>query len=155
MRPWERLPVRPVGLLVRAWSRLPAAVRRPLVPIGRLVNPHSVTSAPAGPGVETVPGVQALVAAGWVPLETMTGLLRVGEVWPDDYRRSVPDTRDADSTVWLVRSPWPGMSVRGALNTVWSAMERDGRDREFTEEQRFAEMRRLLRLAEDEVRRLT
>src|SRR5882724_9480713 len=104
MRPWEHLSERQTRVVRQVWSKVPGPLRRALAPIGRLTGPHSVAGGPAGPGVETVLGVPALIAAGWVPLETLTGMVRVGEVWPDDCRLSVPDTRDSDDVVWLVKS---------------------------------------------------
>jgi hypothetical protein len=163
VRPWDRLSERQLDVVFRVWSWVPRRVQLALVPLGRLVNPHSVTSAAAGPGPETVPGVRELVADGWIPLESMTGMLRVGEVWPVAHARSVPETRadwrDDDSLgpsqglVWLVRSPWPSIAVADALNLVWSYVERD-REASPSEDRILEDARHVLHLPEDEVRSL-
>ena len=83
-------------------------------------------------GPDTVVGVTGLRAEGFAPIEEYTGAGWVAQVWPDEHRRWVAETRsvwlndaDSDGRLWLVRSPWPRLSLRNALNVVWSWVERD------------------------------
>ncbi|MGH3264463.1 MAG: hypothetical protein ACRDNS_20985, partial [Trebonia sp.] len=52
-------------------------------------------------------------------------------LWPPAQRASVPESRprrlehEPDAVVWLVRSPWPSLTVPEALNVLWSWTERD------------------------------
>lgn len=92
------------------------------------------------------PGAAELRAAGFTPLEELTGAVRIALAWPEEHRRSVPETRELwlDDTVegrfWLVRSPWPALSARDVVSLLWRWVERDrlphddDRDRAETEE---------------------
>jgi hypothetical protein len=57
----------------------------------------------------------------------------------------------SNGTVWLVRSPWPPMSVADTLNVLWPILERD-RSGLRDEEERLDEARRVLHLTEAEAR---
>ncbi len=125
---WQRFP-RPVErAALTAWGLLPGAIRRPLIPLGALFGPHATSGDGSGyPGPRTVPGVAEIAAEGFTPLEEHTGALDIGTVWPEPHRRSVADTRpeplDGSGVIWLVRSPWPGISLPQALNVVWSEVD--------------------------------
>lgn len=68
---------------------------------------------------------------GFVPLELYPrSLSRVWTAWPPEHRASVPDTRtwpDGDEPpdpepvqeMWLLRSPWPGVSVQQVLTAAY------------------------------------
>jgi hypothetical protein len=71
---------------------------------------------------------------GFVPLREVTGIPdTLGPLWPEEHRlwldelgRSpVEDTYDEVLDRWLVRSPWPSLSVDQALGVVWRWVERD------------------------------
>jgi hypothetical protein len=87
------------------------------------------------PGPDVVAGVAELRAEGFEPIEEHTGALWVADVWPDDDKRSVPETRPywlANETqthdrVWLLRSPWPTLTVREVFAVLWTWIERDHR----------------------------
>jgi len=75
---------------------------------------------------EAVPGVTELIDEGFEPIEHLTGAMWVVTVWPEEHRRSVPETRPGheelqlQGLLWLVRSPWPGLSAADALSVVWA-----------------------------------
>lgn len=85
-------------------------------------------------GPDVVPGVPAIRELGFEPVEEYTGALWVADVWPDEHRRSVPETRDfwltsmpeTGGRVWLVRSPWPSLALREVFNAMWRWAERRG-----------------------------
>jgi hypothetical protein len=130
---WERVPQPLATLAVRAWSRLPHVVRAPFIPLGRWINPHQTTSAgTAPPGWDTVPGASEFVVQGFEPIEAYTGACWVAQLWPDEHRRSVAETRPdwledphSDGRLWLVRSPWPTLTLPDSLNVLWTWVERD------------------------------
>jgi len=83
-------------------------------------------------GPDTVAGVVALRAQGFEPIEEYTGAVWVGQLWPEDHRRWVAETRpvwlndaDSDKRLWLVRSPWSSLGLSDSLNVLWSWVERD------------------------------
>lgn len=94
------------------------------------------SSAPEEP-VDDVPGVLEARAEGFEPLTEHTGLLFVGEVWPDAHRRCVPETRasmrelepELRGRLWLVRSPWQGWTLPETLNAMWRWLESGGAPR--------------------------
>lgn len=71
------------------------------------------------------PGVAELVARGFTPLEDLTGDFEIASEWPEPHRRWVPETRSGweevwdDGRCWLVRSPWPAMSVVEVVALLW------------------------------------
>lgn len=83
-----------------------------------------------GPGV--VPGVAELRQLGFEPVEEYTGVLLVAEMWPDEHRRFVPETRELrledepqlGGRLWLLRSPWPGWTLRETFAAMWRWLER-------------------------------
>jgi hypothetical protein len=83
-------------------------------------------------GPDVVPGVLALRGLGFEPVEEYTGALWVADVWPRGHRRSMAETRDSWLTsmpetagrVWLLRSPWPSLTLREAFNAMWRCIER-------------------------------
>ena len=83
-----------------------------------------------GPGV--VPGVAELRQLGFEPVEEYTGALLVAEMWPDEHRRFVPETRrlrlkdepQLGGRLWLLRSPWPGWTLRETFAAMWRWLER-------------------------------
>jgi hypothetical protein len=118
---------------MKAWSVLPRVVRAPLIPLGRRINPRQRTAAVFdSPGHETVAGVADLRAQGFEPIEEYTGAVGIGQLWPQHHRRSVAETRSCwlgapggDGRLWMVRSPWPSLSLRDSLDVVWTWVERD------------------------------
>ena len=83
-------------------------------------------------GPETVVGVDGLLAQGLKPIEEFTGAVWVAQLWPENHRGWVPETRpvwlndaDSDGRLWLVRSPWPSLDLTDSLNVLWSWAERD------------------------------
>jgi hypothetical protein len=130
---WERVPQPFATVAVRAWSVLPHFLRAPFIPLGRWINPHQTTSGSSTlPDSDTVPGVVELRTQGFEPIENFTGAFWVAQLWPDEHRRSVRETRSAwledshsDGRLWLVRSPWPGLTIEDSLNVLWTWVERD------------------------------
>lgn len=84
---------------------------------------------PAGP--ETVDGATEIMAAGFAPIETLTGAFWVVNQWPEQHRRSVPETRpewidgQSDGRLWFVRSPWDGLSASQVLSVIWAHLPRE------------------------------
>jgi hypothetical protein len=84
---------------------------------------------PAAP--ETVAGAHELIAAGFEPIETLTGACWVVDHWPEEHRRFVPESRPEwldsrpDGRLWFVRSPWDGLSAGQVLSVVWANLPRD------------------------------
>jgi hypothetical protein len=71
-------------------------------------------------------GVRALREEGFVPVAELTGNQNVAQAWPSGHRQSVPETRQEwldslsdDRLFWLIRSPWPGISVSDAFSVLW------------------------------------
>ena len=130
---WQRVPQPIATWAVRAWSVLPHAVRARFIPLVRLVDPRRSTHAVSvPPGPDTVPGVAELRAQGYEPIEAYTGAVGVGRLWPRNHRASVSETRpvwladpSSDGRLWMVRSPWPTLSVQDSLNVLWTWVERD------------------------------
>ena len=85
-------------------------------------------------GADAVPGVLALRRLGFAPVEEYTGALWVADVWPETDRASVAETREfwlmsmpeTAGRVWVLRSPWPSITLRDAINAMWRWMERPG-----------------------------
>ena len=85
-------------------------------------------------GADAVPGVLALRRLGFAPVEEYTGALWVADVWPETDRASVAETREfwlmsmpeTAGRVWVLRSPWPTITLRDAINATWRWMERPG-----------------------------
>jgi hypothetical protein len=78
-----------------------------------------------------VPGVTEVIATGFTPVENLTGMLEVALVWPEDHRRSIPEVRPwalADERLqgqlWLVRSPWPGLTLDDVFLCLWSVVDK-------------------------------
>ncbi len=109
------------------------AVRTPFIPLGRWINPRQTTSAVSvDGGPDTVPGVAELRTQGFEPIEAYTGAFWVGQLWPEDHRRSVAETRSSwlddphsDGRLWLARSPWSTLTLEDSLNVLWTWVERD------------------------------
>jgi hypothetical protein len=83
-------------------------------------------------GPETVVGVDGLRARGFQPIEGLTGAVWVAQLWPEDHRGWVSETRlawlndaDSDGRLWLVRSPWPSLDLNDTMIVLWSWAERD------------------------------
>jgi hypothetical protein len=84
-------------------------------------------------GPDVVAGVSELRASGFEPIEEHTGALWVADLWPDEDKRSVAETRldwlenetQTHDRVWLLRSPWPAMSVNEVFCVLWTWIERN------------------------------
>lgn len=133
-RPWWHHVPRPISTAaVTVWSGLPHVVRAPFIPLGRWLNPHQSTAGPSRyPAADDVAGVVDLRRQGFEPIEEYTGAVEVARLWPEAHRRSVAETRPEwldgghpDGRLWLVRSPWPSLSLSECLNVLWSWVERD------------------------------
>lgn len=70
------------------------------------------------------PGAAELRAQGFTPVEELTGLACIGELWPVDHRRGVPETRpnrggsSPGGMFWLVRSPWEWITTDDLISTM-------------------------------------
>lgn len=80
------------------------------------------------------PGVVEARKRGFVPAREVTGIPdTLGTLWPAEHRlwleelgpSPVEDTDDEVLDRWLVRSPWPSLSVEQTLGAVWRWVERD------------------------------
>jgi hypothetical protein len=105
-----------------------------LAPLGAVLYPGQTTSAHVLPGPSTVPGVDLARAEGFTPIEELTGFMEVGLVWPDEHRRSVPETREwwldepLGGMVWLVRPPWPAWTLDDTFAFLWTVVDDDHLD---------------------------
>lgn len=85
-------------------------------------------------GPEVVPGAVELMRAGFEPTESLTGAAWISQVWPEEHRAKLQETRTAriidpaDEDVWFIRSPWPGISTDEALTIVWANLPRGEED---------------------------
>ena len=79
-------------------------------------------------------GVVAARKQGFVPAREVTGIPHhLGPLWPAEHRLWLDElgpspVEHADHEVldrWLVRSPWPALSVDQTLGVVWRWVERD------------------------------
>ena len=79
------------------------------------------------------PGLVEARRHGFVPAREVTGIPdRLGDLWPAEQRlwlvelgpSPVEDMEDEVLDRWLVRSPWPSLSVDQALGVVWRWAER-------------------------------
>ena len=73
---------------------------------------------------------------GFVPLRELTGVAAdLGPLWPAEHAlwldelgpSSGEDEYDEVLDRWLVRSPWPSLSVRRTLDALWRWVERNAR----------------------------
>jgi hypothetical protein len=80
------------------------------------------------------PGLGEARKEGFVPLRELTGVAySLGRLWPSEHRRWFDDlgpspgedAHDERLERWLVRSPWPSLSVGQTLNALWRWVERD------------------------------
>ena len=110
-------------------------------------------------GPDVVPGVAELRTLGFEPVEEYTGALLVAEMWPDEHRRFVPETReswlenepDLGGRLWLLRSPWAGWTLRATFNAMWRWLDRP--DAEYDREYVLAGVADFLRWDESEARK--
>jgi hypothetical protein len=107
------------------------------------------------------PGAAELRAAGFMPVEMLTGEFEIAGVWPWQHRRSLPETREdwvedaVDGRFWLVRSPWPSVDVRDVVRLLWPWVEaREGRNPYRDQQQHLELVRQFLSLDEDSVRKM-
>lgn len=83
----------------------------------------------------------------------------VAEMWPDEHRRFVSETRDAwlqsmpelDGRMWLLRSPWRGWTLGDTFNAMWRWLERP--DAEYDADYVLAGVADFLRWDESEARK--
>jgi hypothetical protein len=80
------------------------------------------------------PAVVEAREKGFVPVREVTGIPdALGPLWPAEHRlwldelgpSPVEGSYDEVLDRWLVRSPWPSLSVDRALGVVWRWVERD------------------------------
>lgn len=149
-RPWELAPEPVQRAALRSWGALPGPVRHALGPLGDVINRGHTTTSEMMPGPSIVPGVDAVRAEGFTPIEELTGFVEVALVWPEAHRRTVPETREwwldepLDGKVWLVRPPWRGWSLDELFILLWSVV-----DQQRDEEARLDAARTVLRWPED------
>ncbi len=71
---------------------------------------------------------------GFVPLRELTGVARtLGPLWPPEHRLwreelgAAPGEDEYEDVLdrWLVRSPWPSLSVPDTIGALWRWVERD------------------------------
>jgi hypothetical protein len=125
---YDRLPDPVIKIALRSWGYLPSLVRQRLARLTPLVNRQAISvSGEVGPGPDEVAGVTEARLAGFTPIEELTGRTELATVWPAGHRRSVAETRalwvDEQPRLWLVRSPWPSISVDDAVAVVWLHLE--------------------------------
>ena len=127
---WDRLPQPVVSLALMSWGHLPQGVRSQLARLTPVINPGGATTAEVLPGPDVVAGVADARAAGFTPIEELTGRCELVTVWPAQHRRSVVETRpwwledSPDGLLWLVRSPWASIPAADAVSVVWLHLER-------------------------------
>jgi len=79
----------------------------------------------------SVVGAAELIAAGFEPLELLTGSDWIAVDWPSQRKRALPESRPdrlpdgADEQVWFVKSPWPSLAPFDALGVIWANLPRD------------------------------
>jgi hypothetical protein len=80
------------------------------------------------------PGLVEARKQGFVPAREVTGIPdRLGSVWPAEHRLWLDElgpgplehTHEEVLDRWLVRSPWPSLSVEQALGVMWRWVERE------------------------------
>lgn len=61
-----------------------------------------------------------------MPVSELIGDKSVADAWPAEHRRSVPETRpewlesvSGEDLFWLIRSPWPSISIADAFSVIW------------------------------------
>ncbi len=73
---------------------------------------------------------------GFVPLRELTGVADdLGPLWPADHSLwldelgPTPGEDEYDEVLdrWMVRSPWPSLSARRAINALWRWVDRNAR----------------------------
>lgn len=122
------------------------------------VSPSAMSSG-SPDGADVVPGVAELRELGFQPVEEYTGALLVAEMWPDEHRRFVPETRESwlegepqlGGRLWVLRSPWSGWTLRETFNAMWSWLERP--DGEYDVDYVLAGVADFLRWDESEARK--
>ena len=86
---------------------------------------------PASLPASSVVGAAELIAAGFEPLELLTGSDWIAVDWPNQRKRALPESRPdrlpdgADEQVWFVKSPWPSLAPFDALGVIWANLPRD------------------------------
>ena len=63
-------------------------------------------------------------------------MLLVAEMWPEEHRRFVAETRQSwmslapelSGRLWLLRAPWPSWTLRETFGAMWRWLERPGVD---------------------------
>jgi hypothetical protein len=80
------------------------------------------------------PSVVEARKQGFLPLREVTGIPdTLGPLWPEQHRlwldelgpSPVEDAYDEVLDRWLVRSPWPALSIDQTLGALWRSVERD------------------------------
>jgi len=68
---------------------------------------------------------------GFVPLREVTGAAQdLGPLWPTEHALridglgAISDDQDDEGDRWVVRSPWPSLSVQQTLGALWRWVER-------------------------------
>ena len=92
-------------------------------------------------------------------MEDYTGTLLVAEMWPDEHRRFVPETRELwleqkpelGGQLWLLRSPWAGWTLQETFNAMWKWLERP--DGKYDADYVLPRLADFLRWEESEARR--
>jgi hypothetical protein len=93
-------------------------------------------------------GWQDALAAGFTPIEQITGALHLVDGWPAQHKRSVParDPEDADylpdGRHWFIRSPWPSVDLGPLWRLIIETIESvpDPNDGRFTREVELSEV---------------
>jgi len=83
----------------------------------------------------SVVGAAELIAAGFEPLELLTGSTTLAGDWPNQHKRSLSETRpdrlpdDQGELVWFVRSPWPRLTPEQVLDLITTYLTHDNEPR--------------------------
>jgi hypothetical protein len=94
---------------------------------GLLVGIAAVCRADRGPRPLAVPEFPA----GFEPWDQLTGAEWMFDLWPEQHRRTVAETRrpqlddDSGAQIQLLASPWPSLTLRDALNMLFRWAELD------------------------------
>ncbi len=139
------------GALARLWQGQPWYQDDTLA--GLLVGVAAFCRADRGPRLLAVPDFPP----GFEPRDQLTGADFLYDLWPEQHRMSVPETRrpqldeEPDARVQLLRSPWPSLSLAEALRVLFRWAERDW-DRETTPDPYPSKVTEALGWTDDEAR---
>jgi hypothetical protein len=74
------------------------------------------------------PEVLSMRAYRYEPLDHITGNHDLGSLWAEGHCVAIAETRSfakPGEQRWLVRSPWPGLTVGDVVNALWNFLPND------------------------------